>query len=105
MDPNESTELDDFDRVAATGEWWINPWWEHAEPNFLFPVPLEKVRHGAEVLREYFDAEWYKRLAAEPRKNLVFPYLCLERARESLNKSSVYLSEVQRFGAQQTRTG
>ncbi len=97
MDPNESTELDDFDRVAATGEWWINPWWEHAEPNFLFPVPLEKVRHGAEVLREYFDAEWYKRLAAEPRKNLVFPYLCLERASWALSFIATFGARLERL--------
>jgi hypothetical protein len=82
---NKTSLDDDSDRIAATGEWWVNPWWESAEPNFLFPVSIERVRYGAAILRNYFDADWYKRLAAEPRENIVFPYLCLLRASWALS--------------------
>jgi hypothetical protein len=72
---------DEFiDRAEATGRWWEDPWWERSDCEIYFTVPLEAVKHGATVLREHFDATWYIELAKAPRKNLVFPKLCLERS-------------------------
>src|SRR5437764_10618892 len=67
-----------IDFAEQTGRWWETPWWEGADCEIHFSVSLEMVRRGANVLREYFDADWYLDLARNPRRNLVFPYLCLE---------------------------
>lgn len=69
-----------INRAEATGRWWEDSWWDRADCEIHFTVPLEAVRRGAATLRQYFDAAWYLDLAKNPRRNLVFPRLCLERS-------------------------
>jgi hypothetical protein len=79
--PQSPHKHDEFiDRAEATGRWWEDPWWERPDCEIYFTVSLEAVQSGAAVLREHFDATWYIELAKAPRKNLVFPRLCLERS-------------------------
>ena len=69
-----------INRAEATGRWWEDPWWQRADCEIHFTVPLEAVQRGAATLKQYFDATWYLDLAKNPRRNLVFPRLCLERS-------------------------
>lgn len=85
-----------MDPAEVTGEWWVDPWWEESDCSMLFTVPLEAVRRGAAVLRQHFDADWYKKLATEPRRQTIFPMLRLHR-------STVALEFIASFGARLER--
>lgn len=85
-----------MDPAEETGEWWIDPWWEAPDCNTHFPVSLDAVQRGATELRKHFDAGWYKKLANEPRKQMIFPMLRLHR-------STVALEFIAGFGARLER--
>jgi hypothetical protein len=83
-------------RAETTGRWWEDPWWARADCEIHFTVRLDAVQRGAAALREHFDAAWYVDLAKTPRRNLVFPKLCLER-------STFALEFIASFGARLER--
>lgn len=63
--------------LEKTGDWSTAPWWERPDlPEELQPF-RNRLRKASTILRRYFDAEWARDFALHPRKNLVFPELCI----------------------------
>lgn len=69
--------MDEFEYLAQSGEWWAQPWWERQDRQVYCPYPKEDIVRSADVLKRYFDAAWTKKLATNPRQNIVFPNLCI----------------------------
>jgi hypothetical protein len=69
--------IDWYEQIEATGEWWHDPWWEN--PKYLHATrhPIERVRDLIEVLKQVFPAQWTKQVLDKPRQCVVMPVLTM----------------------------
>jgi len=85
--------MDELSVLAASGEWWTTPWWDKPGAPVPYPCPKEQLAQSADILKRYFDAPWARDLAERPRRNLVFPNLCIGGTMSAL-QFVVYLAEM-----------
>lgn len=56
-------------------QWWLDPWWEHADYQHESKLSLEQIRAAVDALRQLFDGAWTERAMQVGPPNAVIPIL------------------------------
>jgi len=76
---------DSFEHIKATGEWWINPWWEDRQYYEDGSYNKEDVNIAISILKKYFDRDWVKKKINEKPLHGVLKYLCYMKGTDALS--------------------
>lgn len=76
---------DKLDYIKATGEWWINPWWEDEQYYEGALYKKKDVNVAISVLKEYFDKDWVKKKINEKPLHGVLKFLCYTQGTNAIS--------------------